>query len=184
MRSGGQRRHLGDGPHDLFVADLLDVDVLGLGIEGGQRSDGRHQHAHRVGVVVEALQGPLADVLVDERVVGDGVRPVLILLRGRQLAVDEQERNLEVGGLLGQLLDGVAAVAQHAGLAVEFGDGRLGRRGLGEAGVGEPDVAQQLLPATGVDAAVDYWDLDRLTGAVVGDGHGFGHGWLLRLPRR
>ena len=42
---------------------------------------------------------------------------------GGELAVDEQVGDLEVGRLLGQLLDRVAAVAQDAGLAVELGDG-------------------------------------------------------------
>ena len=48
-----------------------------------------------------------------------------------QLAVDQQVGDLEVGRLLGQLLDRVAAVAQDAGVAVELGDGRLGGRGRG-----------------------------------------------------
>ena len=57
------------------------MDVLGLGVEGRQRGDRRHEHAHRVGVVVEALDEPLAHVLVDERVVRDVVHPRLVLRR-------------------------------------------------------------------------------------------------------
>ena len=124
---GGQRRHLGDQADDLLVAGLGVEDVLGVEVEGRQRGDRRDQHPHRVGVVVEALEEALAHVLVDERVVGDLVAPRLELRRGRQLAVEEQVGDLEVGRLLGQLLDRVAAVAQDAGVAVEVGDRRSRR---------------------------------------------------------
>ena len=58
-----------------------------------------------MGVVVEALDEPLAHVLVDERVVRDVVLPRLELLGGGQLAVDEEVGDLEVGRLLGEGLD-------------------------------------------------------------------------------
>src|SRR5262249_8954108 len=75
-----------------------------------------------------------------------------------------------------QLLDGVAAVTQDAGVAVELGDRtRAGGRGH-EARVVEPDVGEQLAPFGGVDASVDDRDLDRLAAAVVGDRDGFRHG--------
>jgi hypothetical protein len=76
-----------------------------------------------VGVVVEALHEPLAHVLVDEGVVGDLVPPLLVLVGVGQLAVDEEVGDLEVGRVLGQLLDRVAAVAQDAGVTIELGDG-------------------------------------------------------------
>ena len=65
---------------------------------------------------------------------GDLVLPGLELLRGRQLAVDQQVGDLEVGGVLGQLLDRVAPVAQDAGVAVDVGDRAARARGLGEPG--------------------------------------------------
>ena len=132
--AGGQRRHLGDQPGDLLQPDLGVVDVLRLGVEGGQAGHRGHQDAHRVGVVVEALEEPLADVLVDERVGGDLVDPGVELVPVGQLAVDQQVGDLEVGGPLGQLLDRVAPVAQDAGLAVELGDGALGGCGGAEGG--------------------------------------------------
>jgi hypothetical protein len=52
-----------------------------------------------VGVVVEAIHEPLAEVLVDVGVVPDLVGPALELVNGRQLAMDEQVRHLQVGGL-------------------------------------------------------------------------------------
>ena len=78
---GRQRRHLGHEPDDLLVPDLGVADGLGLGVEGRQGGDGRREDAHRMGVVVEALDEPLPHVLVDEGVVGDLVAPRLELRR-------------------------------------------------------------------------------------------------------
>ena len=111
---GGQGRHLGDQPDDLLVARLGVEDVLGVEVEGREGGDGGDEHPHRVGVVVEALEEPLADVLVDERVVRDLVAPGLELGSRRQLAVQQEVGHLQVGRALGQLLDRVAAVAQDA----------------------------------------------------------------------
>ena len=70
-------------------------------------------------VVVEAIHEPLAHVLVDERVVRDVGGPRGELLRVRELAVQEEVGHLEIGRVLGELLDRVAAIAQDARVAVE-----------------------------------------------------------------
>ena len=64
----------------------------------------------------------------------------------RQLAVDEQPGDLEVGGVLRQLLDRIAAVAQDPLVAVDEGDRGLRRRGVDEAVVErrEPRLAGEL----------------------------------------
>jgi hypothetical protein len=93
------------------------VDVLRLRVEGGERRGG-DEHAHRVGVVVEALHEALAHVLVDERVVVISCTHWRAARRG-QLAVDQEVGHLEVRRLLGELLDGVAAVRRMPGVAVE-----------------------------------------------------------------
>ena len=80
---GGQGGHLGDQPDDLLVAGLGVEDVLGVEVEGREGGHRRHQHAHRVGVVVEALEEALAYVLVDEGVEGDLALPHLELVGGR-----------------------------------------------------------------------------------------------------
>jgi hypothetical protein len=126
-------------------------------------------------IVVEALHEALAHVLVDERVVGDVVLPHLVLLGGREVAVEEEVRHLEVGRLLRELLDRVAPVAQDAGLAVELGDGARGGGGGGERRIVEPDAGEELRPLGRVDAAVRDRDLDGLPGPVVGDGHTLCH---------
>ena len=170
-RPGAERRHLGDHADDLVVAHLRIADVAGLGVERRQRADRRHQHAHGVRVVAEALHQRL-DVLVHERVERDLVHPLLVLLLGGELAVDEQVRDLEERGVLGQLLDGVAAVLEDALVAVDVGDGAAGRRGVGEAGVVDRQAGivlglADLAEVAGTDGAVGDGELVLLARAVV-----------------
>ena len=169
-----QRRHLRDQPHAGHVALGLVVDVVGVGVEGGQRADRGQQHPHRVGVVAEALD-ELLDVLVDEGVVGDLVDPLVQLVLRGQLAVDQEVGDLEVGRLLAQLVDRVAAVLEHPGLAVDVGDvaAAAGRVGEGRVVGHEAEVVLvDLHPAEvhGLHRAVGDLDLVLLAGAVVGDG--------------
>ena len=92
-----------------------------------------------MGVVVEAFQEALTDVLVDERVIGDLVHPVVELCLVREIPVDQQVGDFEVGRLLCQLFDRVAAVLELALLAVHVGDRALGCCCRHEGGVVEPD---------------------------------------------
>src|SRR5207302_8582010 len=108
-------------------------------------------------------------VLVDVGVVGDLVGPRLIPLGRRQVAVEQQVGHLEVGRLLGQLLDGVAAVLEDAGIAVDVGDGTAGEGRRHQGLVVEPDPGQDAAPGGGVDAPVHDGHVDRLPRAVVGD---------------
>ncbi len=117
----GQRRHLGDHADRRHVALVLVVDVLRVGIEGGQRTDRGEQHAHRVGVVAEALH-ELLDVLVHEGVGRDVEHPRLELVLLGQLPEDQQVGDLQVAAVLAQLLDRDAAVPQLALVAVDPGD--------------------------------------------------------------
>ena len=164
-RPGAEGRHLGDHADDLHVPVVGVGDVAGVRVERRQRADRGHQHAHRVGVVAEALHEGL-HVLVDERVVGDLVHPGVVLRLGGQLAVDQEVGHLEEAGLLRQLLDRVAAVLQDALVAVDVGDRAAARGGVDEAGVvdgeaglvvADPDLSEVL----GGDGAVG--DRDRRT---------------------
>ena len=157
------------------MADLGVFDVLGFGIEGGQGPDARQEHPHGVGVIVEAIHEPLAEVLVDIGVVPDLVRPALELVNGRQLPMDEQVRHLQVRGLRRDLLDRVTPVAQDAGVAVEVGDGARRHRRRHERGVVEPDPREQLAQLISRDTAVDDRDLDDLAAAIVGHRDRFSH---------
>ena len=72
---GRDRRHLRDQPEDLQVAALGVEDVLCVRVEGGKGADHPHQDAHRMRVVVEAVD-QLFDVLVQQGVMGDRVHPL------------------------------------------------------------------------------------------------------------
>jgi hypothetical protein len=90
--------------------------------------------------------------------------------------VDEQVGDLEIGGPLCELLDGIAPVAEDAGIAVDLCDGAAGRRRRRERLVVEPDVREELAPFGGGDPSFSDRDLHRFTGAVVGDRDALGHG--------
>ena len=120
------------------------------------------------------------DVLVHERVVGDLVHPGVVLVLGRQGAVDQQVGDLEEVGLLGQLLDRVAPVLQDALLAVDVGHGAAARGGVDEAGVVDGQAGLvvgglDLPDVGGLDGAVEDRDVVLLSGAVVTDGERIGH---------
>ena len=131
---GRERGHLGDEPHHLLVLVVPVVHRLGLGVEGGQRGQGADQDAHRVSVVVEAVD-ELLDVLVHVGVVGDLVGPRRRLFLVRQLAAQQQPGHVQEGRAARQFLDRVTAVAQDALVAVDEGDGAAAARGVLEGGV-------------------------------------------------
>ncbi len=62
------------------------------------------------------------EVLVQQRVLADLRIEVLELLGRRELAVDEQVRGLQERRVLGELLDGIAAVAQDTSVPVDERD--------------------------------------------------------------
>ena len=133
-----------------------------------------------MGVVAEALEDPLVEVLVDRSRFGDLVGEAVELGSGREFAEEQQVGDLEEGGLLGELLDRVAAVAQVAGVAVEFADGAGGAGRVAEGGVVEVHAGEQVGPRSGVHGAVDDRDLDARTVPVVGECDALVHG---RWPR-
>src|SRR5580658_6201385 len=120
-------------------------------------------------VVVESFQEPLADVFVDEGVVRDLVAPLLELGLVRKLVVEKQVSHLEVGRGLGELLDGITAVAEDALVPVDEGDGALARGCSREARVVEPDTWKQLLPLGRRYAPELDRNLELVAGPVVDD---------------
>ena len=171
-RERRQRRHLRQQPDDLHRADALLVDLVGVRVERRQRAHGGHEHAHRVGVVAEALHEVL-DVLVHERVDRDLVHPARQLRLRRELAVDQQVGDLQVAGVLAQLLDRVAAVLQDAGVAVDVGDraAARGRVHVRRVVRHQPEVLLVGLDLPEVhraDGAVGDRQLVGAPGAVVG----------------
>ena len=134
MLVGGGRdgRQLRDDAvrEDLAVARI--VDVGGVVVEGRHRGDHRRHHRHRMGVVVEALE-EAQQLLVDHRVAHDRVVERVELRLGRQIAVDQQVGDLEEARVLGELFDRIAAIQQHARVAVDVGDLAFGAGGGHEA---------------------------------------------------
>ena len=74
-----------------------------------------------------------AELFVHHRVVGDVVDELLLLLGGRQLAVEQQVGDLQEVAVLGQLLDRIAAVEQHPFVTVDIGDAGAAGGGRHEA---------------------------------------------------
>ena len=72
-----------------------------------------------------------------------------------ELAVDHQISRLDVIAVRGELLDGVAAMAQHAVVAIEVGDLALTRTGVAVALV-VGDVAGGGAKRTGVDGFLPF----------------------------
>src|SRR5436309_6842885 len=164
---GGDGRHLGEQAVRLHAPRLGIVDAPRVGVEGRERAHGGDQHAHRVRVVAEPVH-ELLDVLVHDGVHGDVVRPLRQVVGGGELALDQEVGGLQERALLGELLDRVAAVEEHARVAVDVGDAAGARGGVREGGVvgDEPQRAQ----VGGTDRAVLDRDLVPPPGAVVGDG--------------
>ncbi len=110
------------------------VDVERVVIEGRERAHHAHHHRHRVRIAPEPLV-EARQLLVHHGVHGDGPVEPLLLRRVRELPVHEQVAHLQEVAMLGELLDGVAAVQQHARVAVDVGDLRAAARGREESRV-------------------------------------------------
>ncbi|MNO92656.1 hypothetical protein D3C76_842370 [compost metagenome] len=132
VNHGGDGRHLGDQAHGRDFAVTRIVDVEGIVIEGRQGTDYAAHDGHRVSVAAEAVEEAL-QLLVNHGVVLDGADELLFLRGIGQFALQQQVAGFQVVGFLGQLLDRVAAMQQHAVVAVDEGDLRLARGGRHEA---------------------------------------------------
>ncbi len=144
-------------------------------IEGRHGADHADHHGHRVRIAAEtAVQ--VAQLLVDHRVVDDGVLEVVQSVLLRQFLVQEQVADLQEAAVLGQFLDGVAAVTQDADFAVDIGQLGIAAcgRGIGRV-VGEH--AGLCIETAHIDdfrafGALEDRQLDGL--AVNGQGRGAG----------
>ena len=119
-------------------------DVGGVGVERRKRVHRRSEHAHRMGGTGERAH-ERAEILSHHGLVVDvAAKPVVFRLR-RQVAVSQQPRDLKEIGMLAQLLDGVAPVAQDRPIAVYERDLRFALRRGQEAGIKrDPAVVAQL----------------------------------------
>ena len=127
------------------LIELVGVgDIGGVRIERGQRIDGGGKHAHRMSGARERTHEG-TEVFANHRLVIDVRAELLILSPARQLAMAQQPRHFQKIGVLAQLLDGVATVAQNRMLAVDVGDFRFALCSGEESGVERyPAVITQL----------------------------------------
>jgi len=131
---GRDGRHLGQQSDRRHPPLLGIVQIQVVVIERRQRTEHAAQHRHRMGIMTEALQEAL-ERLVHHRVMGNGVIERIELGGCRQLAIDQQIRHFGEIGVLGQLFDRVAAVQQHAGIAIDVRHRTFAAGGRGEARV-------------------------------------------------
>ena len=141
-----------------------------------------------MGVVVEAVKKFL-DALVDEGVMRDVVGPGLQLISAGELAVEEEVGGFKIRAFFSQIFNGVAAVAQDAGVAVDVSDFADARCGVVEgrivthhAEIGGIDL--DLAEVGGTDGVVRDGDLVGLPSTIVDDGEGLaGRSGALFLSR-
>ena len=180
----GNRRHLGDQADRRQLAVGSIIDVGAVVVERRQRRDRGASIAIGCASWWKALEKVLLR-LVHHRVMRDVVLEAGELLLVRQLAIEQQIRYLEEARLLRQLFDRIAAVQQHALVAVDEGDGALGACGAAETRV-VGEVAGVLVQRADVDAgraerAAEQRQFAAALGRLVHqfDGLGVGHGNLL-----
>jgi hypothetical protein len=186
VRGGSDRRHLRDQADRGEAALLGIVEVERVVVERRHRRDRRAQHCHRMRVVMEAVQKVL-ERLMHHRVMRDLVLERRKLRLAGQFAVDEQVSDFEEARILGELVDRIAAIEQHALVAVDEGHRAARRRRRHETGI-EREVAGVLVELADVERGIAHRACDDGKGGAVGgvgQGDGFvGHGRFLRRLRR
>ncbi len=163
----GERRHLRDQAVHRDGALARIVDVCRVRIESRECSDHAAHDRHRVRIATEAAEEG-RQLLVHHRVARDRLGEGAELVRARQVAVQEEVGHLHERRFLGELVDRIAAVQQHAGIAVDIGQPAFAARGRGETRiVGEnAGLAVELSDIDDVRAggAGQYGGLEFLTG--------------------
>ncbi len=120
----GNRGHLGDQADDLHAPRFDVVHLSRFGVDGGQSRQRAHQHGHGMGVIAEAIHEFLG-VFVQQHVRVDFLGPAVQLNLGGQLTVMQKVGDFQIGTLLGQHFDRIAAIAQDSLVAIDKRDGAL-----------------------------------------------------------
>jgi hypothetical protein len=138
-------------------------------IEGRERAHDPDHHRHGVRIAPEPAVQPY-ELLVHHGVVHDDVDELVLLLAVGQLPVQQQVADLEEIAVRRELLDRVAAIEQHALVAIDIGDSRAAARRGEEPGViGEHpgfSVKRADVDDVRADAARQNGKLDRLAFCV------------------
>ena len=125
-------------------------------------------------VVVKPVQ-ELLDAFVNERVMRDVLVPIPELCRRGQLPVKQQIRRFQVRGLFRKFLDGISAIPQNAGVAVDIRDAADARssvvvRGIVADHAEVGGIHPQLPKVHGANRAVRDGHFVDFPGAIIGDG--------------
>ena len=121
VRHRGDRRQLGDQPvgGDHPLRRIFDIGAVV--VEGREGAGHAAENRHRVGVTAEAAQ-EVVDLLMDHRVIGDGLVEGYHLLGRGQFAMEEQVADFKEIAVLRQIFDRIAAVQQNTFIAVDVSD--------------------------------------------------------------
>jgi hypothetical protein len=135
-----------------------------------------------MGVAAETLE-EAAHLLVHHGVMHDAIDEIGFLRGGRQFAVEQQVAGLEEVAVFGEVGDRIAAIEQHACVAVDIGDLGLAACRRGETGVVSEDAGLGIKLADVDDFGADGAVVDRerivlvayfeRAGLNVGAGAGF-----------
>ncbi len=105
------------------------VDIHRVLIEGRQGADNAAEDSHRVCIARETVVERF-HVLVQHRVIANVFAKTFRLVASRQFAVNQQVSGFQKVAILGEDLDRVSAVPQHAVFAVEERDRTAGAAGV------------------------------------------------------
>ena len=97
------------------------INVQAVVVEGRQGPHGADHNGHGVRVAAEAFKEAV-ELRVQHRVIGDVVFERIKLTLVRQMAFQQQIGHFEEVGPLCQLVDWIAAVQQHAFIAIDERD--------------------------------------------------------------
>ena len=140
-------------------------------IEGGERADARHHHRHRMSVAAETVEETV-HLVVDHGVARHAIVEVGLLRGGRQLAIEKQVAGLEEVAVLGQLVDRITSIEEHALVAVDVGDLRFRAGGRGEARIVGEHAGLGVELADVDDRWTDGAFADRQFDGFLADGEG------------
>jgi len=168
VRGRRDRRHLGDQP---VAGDAAMVGIGNVGrvvIEGRERADDTAHDRHGVRIAAEtAIE--LHQLLMQHGVARNRVGEAVELVLARQFAVEQQVRDFHEARILGQLADWIAAVQQHAFVAIDIGQRGIAAGGRGEAGVIGEAAGFGVELADVDDVRTDRAGADRIAAFLVAD---------------
>ena len=114
-------RHFRDHAMARDQAGLRIIDVRRVVIERGQRAHSADHDRHRVRVTTEAAE-ELVKLVVQHGVATDRPIELFEFLGVRQFTVLQQVGDFDEAGVVGQLIDRIAAIQKRAFIAVDIGD--------------------------------------------------------------